>query len=61
MGWVVAASTVCAKNGSGFSPQSQHTPAWLNASERRVPLLCSLASCGSAAAAQWSLSRRRAD
>lgn len=28
---------VWTKNGSGFQRQPQHTPAWLSASERRVP------------------------
>lgn len=43
---------VWTKNGSGFQLQPQHTPAWLSASERRVPLLRRLrrnSSCGSAA------------
>lgn len=43
---------VWTKNGSGLHLQPQHTPAWLSASERRVPLLRRLrrnSSCGSAA------------
>lgn len=49
-----AAHCVCLdlKNGSGFQLQPQHTPAWLTAFEKKVPLLLQLkrnASCGSAA------------